>query len=297
VAKYVVPRHTSHIAERAERLQRQWSEAAKRYGQRLLTFRVTALVMFVFGATAATGTVWLSILLPTEAQALAVAAALLFCGGAVTLVVTGQRQTGGWLLMRQVSETIAGELYAFLLGVYPYHDGKADQQLDRRVVNVMEAAHDLYDRVQKVVVPRSRAPQVTDLNSYVDARVLTVLQRRKGESGTLRVVMIAANILAILLGVSAAVLVLLFDAGWASFVGTGAIAVMAFAAAARWEPRLLEVRRTINGLESLLAVLPPDEPTSEALRHRFVTDCERVIAGETGAPEATGHRRAEGGRQ
>ncbi|BCJ64967.1 DUF4231 domain-containing protein [Polymorphospora rubra] len=278
---------TTSVEVLAVRWRRQsvWSQGANQLKAQIRRARLWAMLLTVGGALFSAVSVQLISWLPTGAKVFAGLAAVSL--GLVPVLGRGAGSTvvRDWTRARSVSEAIKTEIYTYLAGVTPYRGEDRTTVLVDRLDALMIGADDLEQHVAGIApVPRP-LPDVHDVDSYVRIRVQAQIDGyyRFRAAGLRHRVNLLRRIelgLAMLGAVLAAIAGFVPAAGltaWVGLITTISTAVVAHAAAERYEYQQIEFSRTADGLEDLLARYV-DGPGGAAADDALVAGCERVIS-------------------
>ncbi|MFB6392912.1 DUF4231 domain-containing protein [Polymorphospora lycopeni] len=267
------------------RRQSVWSQGANQLKTQIQRARLGAMLLTVGGALFSAVSVQLISSVPTGAKVFAGLAAVSL--GLVPVLGRGAGSTvvRDWTRARSVSEALKTEIYTYLAGVAPYRGDDRATVLVDRLDALLTGTEDLEQYVAGIdPVPRS-LPDVHDVDSYVQGRARAQIDgyyRRRAAELRRRVSLVRRIEfgLAMLGAVLAAVAGFVPGAGltaWVGLVTTVSTAVVAHAAAERYEYQQIEFTRTADGLEDLLARYA-DGPGGDDADDALVAGCERVIS-------------------
>ncbi|MFF5173293.1 DUF4231 domain-containing protein [Micromonospora sp. NPDC000089] len=265
--------------------QSVWSQAANEVKALIRRARRRVLGLTIAGAVLTA----VAAQITSAAHRLAVAVGLAAAVALVLVPLVGRAAsaaaTSDWTRLRSVSESLKAEVYAYLAGVSPFRgDDRARILLDR-VGEIVEAARDLAGHTAGIAAESRELPAVRDVATYIDLRVegqKNDYYRRNAAamrrySARTRRAEAALSYLAAGLAAVSGVVPGIGVAGWVGVVTTIGTALVAHAAAERYEYQQVEFARTAAGLQHLLdqyEVTPPGPARDDA----FVADCERLIS-------------------
>jgi SMODS and SLOG-associating 2TM effector domain 1/Protein of unknown function (DUF4231) len=275
--------------------QRRWSRAASRAKREIDRWRKLSLGLTISGALLVTAA--------SQAKALGsgVVLSLSIAGGlalAAAPIVSSERLGGtsisDWARMRSVSEGLKSETYLYLTHTPPYHQDDRDQRLLAELERITVDAADLASRTEGIEPGMVTAPVVHDAESYAAVRIASQIDADKGyyprsiarERRGLdraRRARLVLSLLAAALGVVAGATENASLAAWVPVITTAAAAVVADAAARRYEENLLEFSRTLIRLRTKLQQWRADRPKAAdlvTLDWTFVRGCEDAISTE-----------------
>jgi uncharacterized protein DUF4231/conflict system pore-forming effector with SLATT domain len=288
------PSDTDFLAQ-AWQWQSQWSQSAERLKRSLVRFRSIALGLAILAAvlvTLARQVDDFSSVGRILAWLAAACAAIL----AAVQAVSKPAKVEDWMRARSVSEAIKSEMYAYLAGVAPYRGPHRATVLGKKVDAVLASVKDLEDQTVDVLPAQRTLPGVTDVASYVTARVQdqihdyyqpqSVAMKRRAEQ--FRVTEIALAVVAALLSATAAATGQQGWAVWPPVVTTIAAAVAAQVAVQRYSGLAVEFARTAGQLERLVWNRSDGEKSSPAADDEFVRAAEMAISQQNEAWMARG---------
>jgi SMODS and SLOG-associating 2TM effector domain 1/Protein of unknown function (DUF4231) len=289
----------SSVLEKAWRRQSVWSQVAGRLKRTVRRTRAILLALTIGSAVLAALAVVVG-LDSSGGRALAFAGALTIGLTAVIRPKASPRVIRDWTRARSASEAIKSEAFLYLTRVGPYAAANRDDTLDDTITAFEREVDDLLRHADGLEPTDRPPPGVHDVDSYVSERVTqqiasyyrpqaTVQQRR------LTRVRWAATALA-LAGAALAAAAGTWEADsiavWVPVVTTLTAAVVAHAAAERYEYLWVEYLRTAVELERLRDRRARGR---EADDEAFIKACEHVISVQnegwmtklTGAGDAT----------
>jgi conflict system pore-forming effector with SLATT domain/uncharacterized protein DUF4231 len=275
--------------------QRRWSQAAGRAKTEIDKWRKLSLGLTVLGAVLVTAA--------SQAKALGsgVVLGLSIVGGlavAAAPIVTSERLGGtsvsDWARMRSVSEGLKSAAYLYLTHTPPYHQPDRDQRLLAELERITLDAADLAPRAEGIQPGGVTVPAVHDAETYAAVRLAgqidpavgyyprSIVREQRGldRAKSARLVL---SLLAAFLGVVAGATKNASLAAWVPVITTAAAAVVADAAARRYEQNLLEYSRTLIRLRAKLQQWRAERPGAAelvTLDRAFVRDCEDAISTE-----------------
>jgi hypothetical protein len=275
--------------------QRRWSRAAGRAKKDIARWRKLSLGLTISGAVLVTAA--------SQAKALGsgVVLSLSIAGGlaiAAAPIVSSERLGGtsisDWARMRSVSEGLKSETYLYLTHTPPYHKDDRDQRLLGELERITVDAADLASRAESIDPGEVSAPAVHDAETYAAVRLASQIDPQDGyyprsiareERGLDRAkaARFGLSLLAAFLGVVAGATKNASLAAWVPVITTAAAAVVADAAARRYEENLLEFSRTLIRLRTKLQQWRAERPKAAdltTLDQTFVRGCEDAISTE-----------------
>lgn len=263
-----------------------WSQAANRLKARIARSRTWALALSITGAVTGTAATQVAGISSAAGKGLAFVATLVVALGPVVYRSAGRGAVQDWTRLRAVSEAMKADLYTYLAGVAPFRGPHADQLLLDRVDRLIDDVADL-TRHLIGLEPRLRpAPQIHDVDSYVNVRVadqVTGYYRPKAQQMHRRLTVVRRlellmSIVAAVLAAVAAVFAVSATSAWVGVATTVSTALIAHAGASRYEYQWLEYSRTADELERYLTrrVIATDRTASDD--DQFVARCERIIS-------------------
>jgi hypothetical protein len=285
----------SDVVEMIMETQRRWSRAASRAKKEIARWRKLSLGLTISGAVLVTAA--------SQAKALGsgVVLSLSIAGGlalAAAPIVTSERLGGtsisDWARMRSVSEGLKSETYLYLTHTPPYHEGDRDQLLLAEVERVTVDAADLAARTEGIEPGQVSVPAVYDAETYAAVRLASQIdpqtgyypksmaRERRGLDWAKRARLVL-SLLAAFLGVVAGATENASLAAWVPVITTAAAAIVADAAARRYEENLLEFSRTLIRLRTKLQQWKAERPKAAhlvVLDRTFVRGCEEAISTE-----------------
>jgi len=283
------------VVEMIMEAQRRWSRAAGRAKQEIARWRKLSLGLTISGAVLVTAA--------SQAKALGsgVVLSLSIAGGlalAAAPIVTSERLGGtsisDWARMRSVSEGLKSETYLYLTHTPPYHEDDRDQRLLGELERITVDAADLAARTEGIEPGEVTAPAVHDAETYAAVRLASQIDpedgyypksivRERGALDRAKWARFVLSLLAAFLGVVAGATENASLAAWVPVITTAAAAVVADAAARRYEENLLEFSRTLIRLRTKLQQWLAERPKAADLvmvNRAFVRGCEDAISTE-----------------
>jgi hypothetical protein len=275
--------------------QRQWSQAASRAKNEIDRWRKLSLGLTIAGALLVTAA--------SQAKALGsgVVLGLSIVGGlalAAAPIVNSERLGGtsisDWARMRSVSEGLKSETYLYQTHTPPYHEDDRDQRLLAELERITVDAADLAPRTEGIEPGKISVPNVHDAETYAAVRLASqidpengyypksIVRERRGLDRA-RLARFVLSLVAAALGVIAGATENASLAAWVPVITTAAAAIVADAAARRYEENLLEFSRTLIRLRTKLQQWRADRPKAGdliTLDRTFVRDCEDAISTE-----------------
>jgi hypothetical protein len=275
--------------------QRRWSRAASRAKKEIDRWRKLSLGLTILGALLVTAA--------SQAKALGSGAvlSLSIVGGlavAAAPIVTSERlggtSTSDWARMRSVSEGLKAETYLYLTHTPPYHKDDRDERLLGELERITVDAADLTSRAESIEPGKVTVPAVRDAETYATVRLAGQIDPQNGyypksivreQRGLNRAkwARFVLSLLAAALGVIAGATENASLAAWVPVITTAAAAVVADAAARRYEENLLEYSRTLIRLRTKLQQWRAERPKAADLitvDQKFVKGCEDAISTE-----------------
>jgi hypothetical protein len=274
------------VAELTWRRQSVWSQAANRAKADVERSRRAALGLMMSVAVLSTASVQVMSVSGLGGRVLASAATL-----AAALVPVAKRMGGsvsGWIRLRSVSETLKAEVYVYLAGAEPYQGADRQALLLERTEEILRDASDLGGHTTGIdPVPRE-LPPVTDADSYFTVRVVNQIdryyrpqaRRMQAMVGRMRRAELSLSVLSACLAATTTIFTVEETSAWVGVITTITVALVAHAAAARYEYQQLEYTRTADELGRLLerrAVLS----ASGSDDHATIQRCEHIISIQT----------------
>jgi hypothetical protein len=275
--------------------QRRWSRAASRAEKEIARWRKLSLGLTISGAVLVTAA--------SQAKALGsgVVLGLSIAGGlalAAAPIVSSDRLGGtsisDWARMRSVSEGLKSEAYLYLTHTPPYHQDDRDQRLLAELERITVDAADLAARTEGIEPGKVSIPAMHDAETYAAVRLASqidpkdgyypksIVRERRGLDRA-KAARFVLSLLAAALGVIAGATKNASLAAWVPVITTAAAAIVADAAARRYEENLLEFSRTIIRLRTKLQQWRAERPRAAdliALDRTFVRGCEDAISTE-----------------
>jgi SMODS and SLOG-associating 2TM effector domain 1/Protein of unknown function (DUF4231) len=275
--------------------QRRWSQAASRAKEEIGKWRKLSLGLTISGALLVTAA--------SQAKALGsgVVLSLSILGGlavAAAPIVTSERLGGtsisDWARMRSVSEGLKSEAYLYLSSTPPYHKDDSDQRLRAELERITLDAADLAPRAEGMASGDVSVPAVHDAETYATVRLASqidpqtgyyprsIVRERRGLDRA-RSARFVLSLLAAALGVVAGATENASLAAWVPVITTAAAAILADAAARRYEENLIEYSRTLIRLRAKLQQWRAERSKAAdvvALDRTFVRGCEDAISTE-----------------
>jgi len=285
---------TSNTLQTSWRNQTVWSEVANQLKKQIVLSRTSALLLGILGAILATLAAQLATDRPDLARILSIgsAAALL----AVTVVARsfGQKHLENWIRARSISEALKQEVFFYLTRTRPYAEGDPEATLNSRANEIVTKVKDLTVLAATVNPKQNEIPKITSPGDYISQRVSQQIEHYylpKASALGKRLKMCqwaAAGLTAIAALVSG--IAGFFHAewigAWVAVATTIAGAIVAHAAAARYEHNVLAYYSTAQQLQSLrdqyLDVVNKGAATPPTF-DEFVHRCEEVISIENQA--------------
>lgn len=275
--------------------QRRWSRAASRAKKEIDNWRKLSLGLTISGA--------LLITAASQAKALGygVVLGLSIVGGlavAAAPIVSSERLGGtsisDWARMRSVSEGLKSETFLYLTRTPPYHQDDREPRLIAELERITVDAADLASRAEGIEPGEVPVPAVHDAETYAAVRLAGQIDQRNGYyprsiarerrgRDLARSARFVLSLLAAFLGVVAGAIENASLAAWVPVITTAAAAVVADAAARRYEENLLEYSRTLIRLRSKLQRWQAERPKAAdpvVVDRSFVRDCEEAISTE-----------------
>jgi SMODS and SLOG-associating 2TM effector domain 1/Protein of unknown function (DUF4231) len=285
----------SDVVEMIMEAQRRWSRAASRAKREIDRWRKLSLGLTISGALLVTAA--------SQAKALGsgVVLSLSIAGGlalAAAPIVSSERLGGtsisDWARMRSVSEGLKSEAYLYLTHTSPYHQDDRDQRLLAEVERITVDASDLASRAESIEPGEVSVPAVHDAETYAAVRLASQIDSEDGyyprsmareRRGLDRAkwARLVLSLLAAALGVVAGATENASLAAWVPVITTAAAAIVADAAARRYEENLLEYSRTLIRLRTKLQQWRTERPKAAdltTLDQTFVRGCEDAISTE-----------------
>jgi hypothetical protein len=283
------------VVEMVMEAQRRWSQAASHAKKEIDRWRKLSLGLTIAGALLVTAA--------SQAKALGfgVVLGLSIAGGlalATAPIVSSERlgrtSISDWARMRSVSEGLKSEAYLYLTQTPPYHEEDRDQRLLAELERITVDAADLASRTEGVEPGEVTVPAVHDAESYALVRLAgqidppdgyypkSIVRERRGLDRA-KLARLVLSLLAAALGVVAGATKNASLAAWVPVITTAAAAVVADAAARRYEENLLEFSRTLIRLRTKLQQWRSERPKAADLINldrNFVRDCEDAISTE-----------------
>jgi hypothetical protein len=297
------------VVETVMESQRRWSAAASRAKKEIARWRKLSLDLTILGS------VFVTAASQTKAFGSGVVLSLSIAGGlalAAAPIVSSERLGGtsisDWARMRSVSEGLRSETYLYLTHTPPYHEGDRDQRLLAEVERVTVDAADLASRAESMEPGEVIVPAVYDAETYAAVRLAgqidpqngyypkSIARERRGLNRA-KLARLVLSLLAAFLGVVAGATENASLAAWVPVITTAAAAVVADAAARRYEENLLEFSRTLIRLRTKLQQWKAERPKVAdlvVLDRTFVRCCEDAISTENKSWMA-GYSRPGGG--
>jgi hypothetical protein len=275
--------------------QRRWSQAASRAKKEIDRWRKLSLGLTILGAVLVTAA--------SQAKALGSGPMLsLSIAGGLTLaaapIVTSERLGGtsisDWARMRSVSEGLKSDAHLYLTRTPPYHQDDRDQLLLKELERITVDAADLASRTERIDPGKVAVPAVHDAETYAAVRLASqidpqtgyypksIVRERRGRDRA-KWARLVLSLLAAFLGVVAGATKNDSLAAWVPVITTAAAAVVADAAARRYEENLLEFSRTLIRLRTKLQQWRAERPKAADLAlldRTFVRGCEDAISTE-----------------
>lgn len=262
-----------------------WSQAANHLKASLQRARRTALWLTIVAAVSATAAGQLAHFSSPAAKALAWLAAASAGLVAVNQTFMKTAKVERWMRARSVSEALKAETYPYLAGVAPYRGDDRETVYKRAVDAVIDAAKDLADEVIRVEAVQRPLPAVSDVDSYVVARVEGQVHdyyQRQSEAmysraRKFRAAETALAVVAAAISATAAVSGALQWSAWLPVITTITAAIAAESAAQRYSELAVEYGLTRSELERLLRDRAATGHSPDA-DDAFVHAAERVIS-------------------
>jgi hypothetical protein len=275
--------------------QRRWSHAASHAKNEIDRWRRLSLGLTISGALLVTAA--------SQAKALGsgVVLGLSIVGGlalAAAPIVTSERLGGtsisDWARMRSVSEGLKSEAYLYLTHTPPYHEDDRDQRLLAELERITVDAADLASRTEGIEPGKVTIPAVHDAETYAAVRLASqidpqdgyypksIVRERRGLDRA-KLARLVLSLLAAFLGVVAGATENDSLAAWVPVITTAAAAIVADAAARRYQENLLEFSRTLIRLRTKLQQWKAERPKEAdlvVLDRTFVRGCEDAISTE-----------------
>lgn len=267
--------------------QSVWSATADLLKRRLFRARAGSLVLTVTAAVLVTAAVQVAGLSSTWGRTLAATASV--CATVVALLqpFTSRDRVEAWTRARSASESFKAEVHTFLAGVTPYRGEDRLDRLREALDAVDNRAADLADRTIGRVAEVRPLPDVHDVPSYIEERLLKQADRfyavKAGsamtKAGWFRAAQIGLAVLAALVSAAAAISGRQGLAAWLPVITTVGAAIAAHGAAHRFDSLALEYARTDHQLRRLLRDWRTAAgPASVERDDRLVAEAERVIS-------------------
>lgn len=283
------------VVEMVMEAQRRWSRAASRAKKEIDRWRKLSLGLTISGAVLVTAA--------SQANALGsgVVLSLSIVGGlalAAAPILTSERLGGtsisDWARMRSVSEGLKSEAFLYQTHTPPYHKDDRDQRLVAELERMTVDAADLATRTEGIEPGEVSVPAVHDAETYAAVRLASQIDPEDGyypksmareRRGLDRAkwARFVLSLLAAALGVVAGATENAGLAAWVPVITTAAAAVVADAAARRYEENLLEFSRTLIRLRTKLQQWRAERPKAAdvtTLDRAFVRGCEDAISTE-----------------
>jgi hypothetical protein len=285
----------SDVVEMTMEAQRRWSRAASHAKNVIDRWRKLSLSLTILGALLVTAA--------SQAKALGsgVVLSLSITGGlalAASPIVTSERLGGtsisDWARMRSVSEGLKSETYLYLTHTPPYDKDDRDQRLGAELERITVDAADLASRAEGIESGEVSVPAVHDAETYASVRLASqidpqsgyyprsIVRERRGLDRA-KWARFMLSLLAAALGVVAGATENAGLAAWVPVITTAAAAVVADAAARRYEENLLEFSRTLIRLRTKLQQWRAERSKAAdlvVLDRTFVRGCEDAISTE-----------------
>ena len=244
----------SDVVEMIMEAQRRWSRAASHAKKEIDRWRRLSLGLTILGALLVTAA--------SQAKALGsgVVLSLSIVGGLalaaapiVNLERLGGTSISDWARMRSVSEGLKSEAYLYLTHTPPYHEDDRDQRLLEELERITVDVADLASRPEGIKPGEVSVPAVHDAETYASVRLASqidpedgyypksIVRERRGLDRA-KWARFVLSLLAAALGVVAGATENASLAAWVPVITTAAAAIVADAAARRYQENLLEFR-------------------------------------------------------
>lgn len=268
----------------------RWSDVATREKASITKARKVALFLGVAGAIfamAASQTVDAS---EFTSRSLSLVGAAILAIAPFIAKNYGQDRVSVWIRARSASESLKREAFLYLTKTIPYASDNAEQILMAKTQEVTQKMDDLRLYLTMANSSETPIPSINSAADYirnrVDSQIESFYRKRARElSEELKGCNTAATsctILAALIGVTVTVFPSNSVGAWTAVATTIAGAIVAFAAAARYEHLIPMYESTATQLEFLRSSFlagAQDQPTFS----KFVQECESVISIESQA--------------
>jgi hypothetical protein len=267
--------------------QRQsvWSQSADRLKSRISRSRVTALSLIIAGAVLGTLSSQVIDSQATLGRVLAAGAAVALALAAVAGRGSAPQVVREWTRLRSVSEAIKADVYRYLAHATPFRSESRDEVALQRLDELVDGVPDIVKHITGIDPIDRPLPAVTDIASYLEARVLQQISRYyqpKAREMARRVRFARAlEMVLSAVGATLAAIVAVFPSAgvtaWIGVLTTIATAVAAHAGASRYEYQQIEFTRTADELERLVARRTVNG-AGQLDDDEFIQASERVIA-------------------
>ncbi|MGI5473226.1 DUF4231 domain-containing protein [Streptomyces sp. CA-132043] len=242
------------------RRQSVWSQSADAVKATIQRARAAGLALGICAAVGGAASAQTMGASPTAGKVLAFAAALAAGCAPLAAQWAAADRVRDWTRLRSVSEALKSELYRRLAGAGPYRTDTADAVLLDRTAALEEDAGDLVRHTVGIASAERALPQVRDTATYAELRLRrqitdyyrprALLMRRR--LATARRVEVSLGAAAAVLAAAGGALGVAATGAWTAVVTTVAVAVVAHAAAAKYDYQELEFSRTAMELERLV---------------------------------------------
>ncbi|MEB3322351.1 MAG: DUF4231 domain-containing protein [Synechococcaceae cyanobacterium] len=277
--------------QRIWEVQRIWSRTAQRLRRRLERARNLSLVLAITTAVLAVAAGRIGGLLPEAGRVLSFAAAVTAGWGGLLGRATELHRVTAWTRARSIAEGLRSEVYQRLALPPAGGDGEADEPFLARTQRILQEGGAVELETVGIAPDGKPLPEVRDVESYIDERVLDQIHRfylprvehYVRRVRRLKTVAFALDGAAVVLAAAGATLGWVGVAAWVPVVTTITTALAAHISAGRFEEQIETYHRTARQLQALVEERRSTGGGDDA---SFVRACEAVMAAENRAWQA-----------
>lgn len=267
--------------------QRIWSATANSLKEQIDQARKVGLGLAIAAAVLGVAGAQISAASATVGQGLSALAAISIGLAAIVQRRVSTNEISAWTRARSASEGLKSEIFGYLAGSTEYMVGDRDRRLRQSSESITGSVADLLRYTLSVVPDTKPLPAISDLDSYIDERVngqVTSYYRPRAalyeaRVRRLRAARDALSAVAVVFGALAAAFGLSGLSAWIPVTTTISAALVAHAAASRYDHQVIEFLRTADQLDELRRSRDDRGLTTA----QFVDACESVISVENQA--------------